>query len=173
MVLIESDRSEWADERLDRLTGKERDVLNLVLERRTSKEIARQLNIVPNTVDLRLRTAKEKLCARDRNDAARIYGELLGACGKTTCGPTVISQTPTRPVAAPPEHRSARFTLHDAASFELSAPWEASQPTRLSEDWDYRFGRVWRIAAIPLGALGIALLALALIAIATNLGMLI
>ncbi len=159
---------------LKRLTPKERAVLDLVVQHRTTKEIARQLDVAPNTVDMRLRSARDKLRARDRNDTARIYGALLDACGKTTCDSAVMSRWPAMPLADSAETRSpSNYVLEDVAHFTLPAPWETAARTDLPEVLDERFGKWWRVAAIPLGALSIALLALALIAMATNLGMLI
>jgi DNA-binding CsgD family transcriptional regulator len=161
------------DPRLQRLTPKEREALDLVSQRHTTKEIARLLDLSLNAVDTRLFNARDKLGARDRNDAVRIYLQLQQACGKTTIGSPPVFGFASGPLAAPPEPQSARFTLQDVASFTLPPPWEMAERVKLSEDWDRRFGRVWRVIAIPAGALGIALLALALIAIATNLGTLI
>ncbi len=162
-----------AGELLDALTPKERAALDLLVQHHTTKDIARQLGVAPNTVDMRLRNAREKLGATDRYDVARLYRDLLQTCGKTTCEFSVMSRSKPAEVAASAELRNARFTLRDASSFPLPAPWENSQPKELPEVLDLRFGKVWRIAAIPLGALSIALLALALIAIAEQLGMLI
>lgn len=163
-----------AHDRLGRLTHKEREVLDLVLGRHTTKEIARELNVAPNTVDMRLRSAREKLGAQDRNEIARIYSGLLETCGKTTCGPTVMAAQARIPLAVPLETPSqSQFVLRDAATFAMPAPWQSPDQTELPEVLDQRFGRLWRVVAIPLGALSIALVALALMAIAQTLAMLI
>lgn len=158
---------------LVRLTAKERAVLDLVVERHTTKEIARRLDLAPNTIDMRLRSARGKLGACDRNDVARRYAALVETCGKTTCGPMVMSQMSPPPLAAPSEASNSQFRFQDAASFTLAAPWQTVATPKLPEVLDERFGKAWRVAAIPLGALSIALLALALVAIAETLGMLI
>jgi DNA-binding CsgD family transcriptional regulator len=158
---------------LDRLTAKEREVLDLVVARHTTKEIARHLDLAPNTVDCRVAQARDKLGARDRNELVRIYLDLQPSCGKTPSGSSPISRLSSQPLAAPPEPKGARFTLNDAASFQLPAPWQVSSSPRLPEVLDKRFGRAWRVAAIPLGALCIAMLVLVLMAIAETLGVLI
>jgi len=173
MTLHETDQLPSVGEALNCLTRKEREALDLLVQHHTTKDIARLLRLSPNTVDMRLRNARQKLGAVDRYDVARLYQELLETCGKTTCGISVMSTARPAPVAPDPELRNARFTLRDAGTFLLPAPWENSQPTALPEVLDGRFGRTWRIAVILLGALSIALLALALIAIAGQLGMLI
>lgn len=66
------------DEALKSLTDGQKDCLRLVNEHRTSKEIARELQISPFTVDQRLDAAKAKLGARTRKEAARIFAETEG-----------------------------------------------------------------------------------------------
>ena len=64
-------------ERLDDLTRKQREVLDLLLEHKTSKEIARELHISPHTVDQRIDFAKKKLGVSSRGDLALRYRELI------------------------------------------------------------------------------------------------
>lgn len=66
------------------LTDKQRDVLDLLIEHKTSKEIARALGISPHTVDQRIFFAKEKLGAASRNEAAAAYRRLIAVSGRTT-----------------------------------------------------------------------------------------
>jgi DNA-binding CsgD family transcriptional regulator len=66
------------------LTAKQREVLDLLIEHKTSKEIARLLDISPHTVDQRIQFAKEKLGANSRNEAAAIYRRLVEICGQLT-----------------------------------------------------------------------------------------
>lgn len=61
---------------LSRLTEKQRACLDLLLERKTSKEIARALGISKDTVDQRLKAARETLGARNRAETAVLYGQL-------------------------------------------------------------------------------------------------
>lgn len=64
------------DERWARLTEKHRACLDLLLEHRTSKQIARILNISKPTVDQRIAAARLILGATDRGDAAFRYARL-------------------------------------------------------------------------------------------------
>lgn len=73
-------------ERWRRLTHKQRECLDLVLERKTSKEIARILGITMHAVDLRLTKARVTLGARNRAHSALIYESLKKTYGKTTYG---------------------------------------------------------------------------------------
>lgn len=66
------------------LTAKQREVLDLLIEHKTSKEIARQLGISPHTVDQRIQFSKEKLGAASRNEAAAVYRQLVAICGRVT-----------------------------------------------------------------------------------------
>jgi DNA-binding CsgD family transcriptional regulator len=66
------------------LTCKQRQVLDLLIEHKTSKEIARRLCISPHTVDQRIQFAKEKLGARTRSEAAVVYRRLVETCEQVT-----------------------------------------------------------------------------------------
>jgi DNA-binding CsgD family transcriptional regulator len=55
------------------LTARQREVLDLLLQHKTSKEIARELGISPHTVEQRIRFAKEKLDVHRRSDLATAY----------------------------------------------------------------------------------------------------
>jgi DNA-binding CsgD family transcriptional regulator len=70
--------------RLDGLTDKQRQVLDLLIEHKTSKEIARSLGISPHTVDQRIQFAKDKLGAHTRSEVALSYRRLLETCEQMT-----------------------------------------------------------------------------------------
>jgi DNA-binding CsgD family transcriptional regulator len=55
------------------LSLKQREVLDLLLQYKTTKEIARELSISPHTVEQRLRFAREKLGASRRGDLIAAY----------------------------------------------------------------------------------------------------
>ena len=61
------------EDRWSRLTEKQRACLDLLIEHKTSKEIARLLDISKHTVDQRLNLARDTLGAQDRNESAFIY----------------------------------------------------------------------------------------------------
>lgn len=56
-----------------RLTDKQRDCMRLVVMRKSSKEIARELGIAKPTVDQRVANARQILGARNRDEAAIIF----------------------------------------------------------------------------------------------------
>jgi DNA-binding CsgD family transcriptional regulator len=68
--------------RLDRLSEKQKQVLDRLLLHQTSKEIARALDISPHTVEQRIRLAKEKLGVGRRSDLATEYRRLREVCDK-------------------------------------------------------------------------------------------
>lgn len=69
-----------AEGEISRLTFKQREVLDLLLDHKTSKEIAQILRISPHTVDQRVQFAKRALGVTARSDLARAYRELRKSC---------------------------------------------------------------------------------------------
>lgn len=79
----------------DRLTEKQRACLDLLLDHKTSKQIALELKIAKPTVDQRITTARHILGAADRDDAARRYGRLKSIYDRITCDPVHIPPSPS------------------------------------------------------------------------------
>lgn len=161
-------------ERLNQLTAKEREVLDRILLHKPLKVIAHDLGITLSAVDQRLKSARAKLGSSDRNEAARTYSALLVTCRESTCGfEAVAAALDPNVVAAAERPSQSMFTLEDSATF-LVAPsgYEVGRSKAVSEVLDEKFGRLWRVAAIPVFATCIAVLALVLIAMANALGQL-
>jgi len=59
------------------LTDKQREVLDLLIQHKTSKEISRALGISPHTVDQRINLARGKLGLASRNEVAQEYRRLV------------------------------------------------------------------------------------------------
>lgn len=72
------------EQRWLRLTEKQRACLDLLLEHKTSKEIARRLDISKHTVDQRLAAARDTLGTADRNDTAVVYRQLKSLYDRMT-----------------------------------------------------------------------------------------
>jgi len=89
---MEGSQSSTADDRLrwDRLTDKQRACLDLLLERKTSKQIARDLGISKYTVDQRITAARQVLGASDRDDTAIRYGRLRRICDRIAYDPAQL-----------------------------------------------------------------------------------
>jgi DNA-binding CsgD family transcriptional regulator len=155
-------------ELLEQLTEKERQVLDLVIQHKPTKQIARELGVAPNTVDMRLRSAREKLGTPDRNAAARAYTSLLAACGKPTCGFPVMDEIEDVTLTEVTDRKeAATFVLQDVGWIDRPAPWNTMiEPTSGLEALGDRLGGVARLAlVIGLAAL-LALTVLATFAIA-------
>lgn len=159
-------------ERLNQLTAKEREVLDQILLHKSLKVIAHDLGITLSAVDQRLKSARAKLGASDRNEAARTYSALLVTCRESTCGFEAVAAALDAHVFQPPEPPSrSTFMLEDSASFLVPpSGYGAGPKMAVPEVLDDKFGRLWRVVAIPVFAIVIAVLALALIAMANSLG---
>ncbi|MGV1681789.1 LuxR C-terminal-related transcriptional regulator [Sphingopyxis sp. NJF-3] len=79
------DYSRW-----QRLTEKQRACLDLLLERQTSKQIARRLDISKQAVDLRLTTARDILGAANRDETAILYARLRQTYDRIPCDPVIL-----------------------------------------------------------------------------------
>lgn len=104
------------EDRWNRLTEKQRACLDLLIEHKTSKEIARLLNISKHTVDQRLNAARDTLGARDRNETAFIYGQLKQIYDRVTYDAVEVPARPTLvrsefPDGSPPN----LMELHDSS----------------------------------------------------------
>lgn len=64
------------DDLLESLTPKQREVLDLLIQHKTSKEISRILGISPHTVDQRIMLSRAKLNVASRNEVAQAYRRL-------------------------------------------------------------------------------------------------
>lgn len=71
---------------LEILTSKQRQVLDLLVEHKTSKEIGIALGISHNTVDQHINICRNKLGASNRRDLAKIYNNLRMTYQQTIYG---------------------------------------------------------------------------------------
>lgn len=144
------DRSN-AERVLASLTPAQTEVLDRVLLHKTSKQIARELDIAPNTVDQRVKAAWMKLGVKSRASAAREYARLKSICGQTTYGSAGI------PKSALSVDRGTE------------SDFDSKPPIRHLEGIDQRFGRFGRLGAILAIALVIALSAMLVLNVAITL----
>lgn len=73
------------------LTAKQREVLDLLIDHKTSKEISRVLGISPHTVDQRIMLARHKLDLSSRSEIAKEYRKLVAIYERSTYEETHIS----------------------------------------------------------------------------------
>ncbi len=104
------DRARWA-----RLTEKQRACLDLLLERKTSKQIARALDISKYTVDQRITAARLALDAADRADTAVRYERLKQICDRVVYDAVEVPPAPSLVASDfPGGGASPLLNLHDS-----------------------------------------------------------
>jgi DNA-binding CsgD family transcriptional regulator len=121
------DQARWT-----RLTDKQRACLDLLLERQTSKQIARRLDISKQAVDLRITTARNILGAANRDEAAIIYARLRQTYDRISCDPIIVSPGPELVPSSFPDGGLPDAT-HESAS-PMEEPRVSHPP----------FGDIWR-----------------------------
>lgn len=133
---------------LAELTAKQREVLDLLIEHKTSKEIGRELGISPHTVDQRIQFARVKLGARTRGEAAAVYRRLLDTYGQMTYENSYLAGF------APPQDRGdgTQGPFRDRSHLGRAHP---AQPVSteaeiqvVPELFEGRYGTLMRLGAI-------------------------
>lgn len=149
------------------LTDKQREVLDLLIEHKTSKEISRQLGISPHTVDQRINSARTKLGVSSRGQVASEYRRRLQLCDSSTYQFSYMA-----PDAYLVDSRSGSDAAEvvETGSPEHAPATTIEEPATATEIVDYRVGPAlfdgeWGAWA-RLGAIG----GLALLMIFTVLG---
>ncbi|WP_282950310.1 MULTISPECIES: helix-turn-helix transcriptional regulator [unclassified Sphingopyxis] len=151
-------------ERWLRLTEKQRACLDLLIEHKTSKEIARLLDISKHTVDQRLNLARDTLGAQDRNDTAFIYRRLKDIYDRVTYDAVEVPPPPALVRSEFPDGGSPNLMeLHDSSALR-GEPSGIRPPFRGLFRRDHNSARrLWIYIAglaaavwIVLGGLGIA-----------------
>ena len=130
------------------LTAKQREVLDLLIQHKTSKEIARRLDISPYTVDQRIHFAKDKLGARTRGEVAMVYRRLKEICGHSVYGESGIGI----PVEDGDDPGGAQLPLPEPAPPEPVGDDRVPEPEAdysvVPELFDGRYGTLVRLGAI-------------------------
>ena len=153
------------------LTDKQRAVLDLLIQHKSSKEIAQTLRISPYTVDQRIGAARQKLSAASRGEVARAYAALLSICDESAYQFSYV-ETEYLCDDCPPQAKGLEptFTFADAVALSHSAPWERTSYSAFGlEAFDNRFGKVGRFLAVLILAAVLALTLLAMVAMAKTL----
>jgi len=172
------------------LTAKQCEVLDLLIEHKTSKEISRMLGISPHTVDQRIMLARAKLQVATRNEVAQAYRRLLAETGQlshqTICHRSIYELSDVA-VRDETRHDSQREAADGAASGDIAAKPAATgtvplalaqippgDPTRsyyhvLPEAFDGRVGTLLRLGAIAMITVFLTLIILGGLAIYSEL----
>lgn len=106
--------SEEEQERWIRLTEKQRACLDLLVERQTSKQIGRALDISKYTVDQRLKSARNILGTATRDDTAIVYARLRRICDRVVYHPVDIPARHDRVPSMIPDGGRAGLALSDS-----------------------------------------------------------
>ena len=137
----------------DRLTAKQREVLELLLEHMTSKEIAAQLGVSHHTVDQRIGIAKKKFDVFTRSELLSAYKRATSAGRKDNGKP--VYENSYISASAIPLSKSVTSEIEgdlvkaDRVSRQISEIEAKPVPNRVvPEIFDGRHGSFWRIGAI-------------------------
>jgi len=150
------------------LTDKQIAVLDLLCEHRSSKQIARALEIAPNTVDQRINSVRAKFGTPDRATTVREYQRLRRLCGESTYGSMVVDERYQVPLTSRrDEVLRPVFTLHDAANFD--GYWTGEPVSAPGSRGSLFWGRVARFEMIVKLTLGMAVAIAAMVGIANGL----
>jgi len=152
------------------LTAKQREVLDLLIEHKTSKEIARELGISPHTVDQRIQFAKEKLGASSRSEVALLYRRLVEICGQLTYEDSGIAASAVVSDNMPGTQAGRLSALRRWERFYPDQPQEAeSDYPVVPELFEGRYGTLMRLGAIIAIAVFLVILVLGGLAIFSKL----
>ena len=144
-----------------KLTKKQRECLHLVVQRKSSKEIARILNISKPAVDQRLDSARRTLGVNSRNDAAVMFARVAGSYDRIIYDPTYVPMNGVSDALPAESEENDSFMLEEAAS---SYGYEQTSGSNLFsnalKEPSGDIGTFQRIAWIVIMTIGILVIAL-------------
>lgn len=153
--------------RVAKLTEKQRECLHLVVLRKSSKEIARILNISKPAVDQRLVSARRVLGAATRDEAALIYARASGDYDRILYDPVGV---PTDDVSGPEglqDEQSSSFMLEElSVTYDVDRAHEPNIWSQIQKEPGEALGTGQRIAIIIVLTIGI--LAIVLIGLSVS-----
>jgi len=123
------------DAAVDQLTPRERECLTLVLEPLDNKEIAVVLGIAPNTVANHIKSAKQKLGASTKRQAARLMRDAYDL--KSASPPSAITfPPPTGPSVAASDRVSAgaTFLREEQMPFDVGTAFDLQSTRTAAEE---------------------------------------
>ncbi|WP_337658987.1 sigma factor-like helix-turn-helix DNA-binding protein [Sphingorhabdus sp. Alg231-15] len=151
--------------RVAKLTAKQRECLHLVVLRKSSKEIARILDISKPAVDQRLDSARRTLDVATRDEAAIVYARAAGDYDRIIYDPAYLPSEPDLTAKANQGDQPQSFMLEEAAvPYDFHSTHESAQWMRTLKEPSGDLGTVQRLAIIvgmTIGILAIVLIGLA------------
>ena len=153
---------------LAELTAKQREVMDLLIEHKTSKEIGRLLDISPHTVDQRIRLARERLGARSRGEAAAVYRRLVETYGQMTYENSYLADVTTADDTGAGTQGPLRECSHPERA-PSAQPGTGAEVKVVPELFEGRYGTLMRLGAIVAIAVFFVILVLGVLAILSQL----
>ncbi len=152
--------------KISRLTEKQRQCLHLVVLRKSSKEIARELGISKPTVDQRIAAAREILGVSNRDTAAMLFAKYDEKYDRVIYDPEHLSQTQTTADNSFQERDFEGGLKLEEAAIPFSGILEYQATDKKSFSWrpSGNLGITQRVATIiglTVGILGTVLVGLA------------
>lgn len=129
------------------LTAKQRAVMDLLIEHKTSKEIGRLLGISPHTVDQRIQFARERLGARTRGEAAAVYRRLIETYGQMTYGNSHLAELAAGGQVGTGTQGPFRDRSHPERA-PSAQPGTEAEVQVVPELFEGRYGTLMRLGAI-------------------------
>lgn len=154
-----------SESQLDALTAKQREVLDLLIQHKTSKEISRILGISPYTVDQRILLARGKLGVASRSEVAQAYRLLLESQAFTELSVKPVYGSPAVANGHNPTHKDGEGRDDpnvsaddggddgDHAVMPTAATAEEGYHRVLPEMFDGPYGTMMRLGATALIAM--------------------
>tara|TARA_R110000824_G_scaffold161984_2_gene337515 strand:- start:330 stop:845 length:516 start_codon:yes stop_codon:yes gene_type:complete len=153
--------------RVANLTAKQRECLHLVVLRKSSKEIARILEISKPAVDQRLVSARRVLGASTRDEAALIYARASGTYDRILYDPVGVPSNDAFGSEGLQDERSSSFMLEEvSAVYDIDTAHDANFWPQIQKEPGGKLGTVQRIAIIVVLTIGI--LAIVLIGLSVS-----
>lgn len=150
-----------------RLTEKQRQCMDLVVMRKSSKEIARELQIAKPTVDQRIASARQILGARNRDEAAIIFARVTQTYDRVIYDPARIPDSSAMFDSRTQEMRpSIGLKLDEPAAIPFSGVVEHQEYARPNFSWSLTvdvgtLSRVGIILGLTISILAVVLVGLA------------
>jgi DNA-binding CsgD family transcriptional regulator len=132
------------------LTAKQREVIALVADNRTTKEIGYQLDVSDSAVNQRINTLRAKFGGVPRSELARLYRMLAtpalaperapdpshrdgpqGTCQELTGENLQLQPSTQSKQLADQDDTSGVFSLADAIQFGIDTPWQEAPEHRI------------------------------------------
>ncbi|GAA0473406.1 hypothetical protein GCM10009096_13390 [Parasphingorhabdus litoris] len=159
------DQFELESARVAKLTAKQRECLHLVVLRKSSKEIARILDISKPAVDQRLDSARRTLDVATRDEAAIIFARATGDYDRIIYDPAYLPNSPESGAKASQGDQPQSFMLEEVTvPYDFNSRHEADQWLKALKEPSGDLGTVQRLAIIvgmTIGILAIVLIGLA------------